>query len=303
MLSVAVDGQFNARAWDFTEEGAEYEFVHDRQLGVDPGLGCQFQQHAFYSASSMRTRIELPAMKEIHHGRRQLIDDITGKQPKNPQPGYDLITKPLQIIVGKRGRATCHHAGVCPRNADARRIRLATSPNAAGWVTPCGWGAAAVRRGEMVFDTLTRRPEGCPLVAASFFSLSDASASRSARDTIARRTLLASGCPEPDRTPAAARREAIWLQLAPDARSSRNNGRKSRMTGCIARRPSGPSSATANRPASFSAVFFVIMQSGCHAALPAATARNNPQRFLATKALRFVAIRYRLFHSHLCICG
>lgn len=83
---------------------------------------------------------------------------------------------------------------------------------------------------------------------------------RSARDTMARRTPSARGCPEADRTPAAVSRAAIWVQLAPAERSSRKSGRNSRMTGCIARRPRGPSSEVLNRPACISAVFFVIMQ-------------------------------------------
>ena len=157
-------------------------------------------------------------------------------------------------------------------------------------------------RGGMVSRILARWPGGC--LSAAVISPSppeDAVAMRSARDTMARRTPSARGCPEADRTPAAASSAAIWFQLAPEERSSRKNGRNLPMTGCIARRPSGPSNAAANRSAFCRAVFFVIMRTGCHGGPSAATARSNLQRLLATEALRLVAIRCFLFHSHLCI--
>lgn len=117
---------------------------------------------------------------------------------------------------------------------------------------------------------------------------------------MARRTPSVRGCPETDRTPATASKAAIWLQLPPEERKSRTNGRNSVITRCIGRGPSGPSNAAANRAASLSADFFVIIQIGCHDLPPAATPRNYLQQILAIKALRFVAIRYKMFHSHLC---
>lgn len=155
----------------------------------------------------------------------------------------------------------------------------------------------------MVSGILARRPGCCPATAAIVLPRPEAGASRSARDTMARRTPSVSGCRDPDRTPAAASKAAIWGQFAPEARSSRKNGRCSATTRCVGRGPSGPSNAAANRRACVSAVFFVIIHSGCHDLPSTATPRSNLQQILATKALRFVAIRCFLFHSHLCICG
>jgi len=115
--------------------------------------------------------------------------------------------------------------------------------------------------------------------AAGATALPLAAPSRSARETIARRSASFKGWPDRARTPTEAKRAAIWPQLAPVARRSRKKGRNSKITRCTGRGPSGPVNAAANRPASFVAVFFEIIHSGCHGLPSAATARNTPQQF------------------------